>query len=194
MNSINQVKELLKWLRNVMKESLIDKNLDVGSYDEYIDKIVDVFRLSSKKSSILFDVKINNYQASILLSILNQSGSRERFRNVILNCDYSFYHEFLLNLVQRVYQSGNISTTDIVRLSGSDLVTFRMITANNDLFSIDGLSSDDAKNLLNICNNTTDNKSLLKEINRRGIGSFYIFIFVVLVVVLLFLVLILFLR
>lgn len=173
-----------------MKESLIKQNLDIEVYNEYIDKIVDIFRLSSKKSSILLDIKIENYQASILLSILNQNGYREKFHDVALNCDYAFYHEFLLNLVKKVYQSGNISTADIVRLADKDLVTFRMITANNDLFSVDGLSIDDANSLLDICKENTNNKVLLKVSNHRGVGSFYIFIFLISILIILFLFLI----
>lgn len=170
-----------------MKDSVMNKNLNVDVYEEYINKIVDIFRLSSKKSSILFDIKIENYRASILLSLLNQNGSREKFRDVVLNCDYAFYHDFLLNLVKNVYQCGNISTTDIVHLSESDLVTFRMITTNNDLFSIDGLSMDNANSLLNICKNSAEDKTNLKISNHRGVGSLYIFVFLISILIILFL-------
>ena len=173
-----------------MKDGLMNKNLDSEVYDEYIDKIVDIFRLSSKKSSILFDVKIENYKASILLSILNQNGYREKFNDVVLNCNQEFYQEFLVNLVEKVYKSGDIATTDIVHLSDGDLVTFRMITTNNDLFSIDGLNTDDAKNLLSICKDDTDNKSLLKVSNHRGIGSLHIFILLTVILIILLLILI----
>lgn len=177
-----------------MKDSLINRDLNIEVYDEYIDKIVDIFRLSSKKSSILFDIKIKNYKASILLSILNQNGYREKFEDIVLNCDQDFYQNFLVNLVKKVYENGDIATADIVDLSEEDLVTFRMITTNNDLFSIDGLNKDEAKMLLSICKTDIENKSLLDVSNRRGVGSLYIFVFLISILIILFLILIIVLR
>ena len=139
-----------------MEKNILSQNLSDNNYEDYIKGIVDVFRLSSNKSSILFDLKIENYQALIRLSNLNQNGERENFQNVVLNCDNSFYHNFLMPLVREIYVNGNISTADIVHLADQDLVTFRMITTNNDLFSVDGLSKDDAKALLMLCDKSKE--------------------------------------
>ncbi len=161
-----------------MKTGLMNQDLTVDTYEEYIDKIVNIFRLSSKKSSILFDMKIQNYQAKIKLSILNQNGEREKYHDVVLNCDYAFYHDFLMKLITKIYDSGDIATRDVVRLSESDLVTFRMITTNNDLLCVDGLSNDDAKALLDMCpEKKEEGKKLLKVPNHEGKGSFWIILF-----------------
>ena len=144
-----------------MNASLMDKSLTEERYEEYIDKIINIFRLSSKNSSILFDLKIKDYQAITKLSIVNQDGQNEEFSDVILNCDEVFFHNFLLPLVKRMNEVVSIETKDVVNLSDNDLVTFRMITTNNDLFTIDGLSKDDAKSLLS---SITEEKKL-KENN-----------------------------
>ncbi len=170
-----------------MKTGLMKQEITVDIYEEYIDKIVNIFRLSSKKSSILFDMKIQNYQAILKLSILNQNGEREKYQDVVLNCDYAFYHDFLAKLVHKIYDSGEIATRDVVRLSDSDLVTFRMITTNNDLFCVDGLNGDDAKSLLDLCpEKVEEGKKLLKIPNHDGKGSFWI---ILLIVILIFIVL-----
>lgn len=165
-----------------MEVGLMNQNLTEDGYDDYIDNIVNIFRLSSKKSSILYDMKIKDYQADIKLSILNQNGERERFHDVILNCDQNFYQNFLTTLVQKIYLTGNIATSDIVHLSDSDLVTFRMITTNNDLFSIDGLSMDDANHLVEMSKVEEEEKTLLKLPNHRGNGSLWIFLLILFII------------
>lgn len=166
-----------------MEKSLLSQTLSDDNYESYINKIVDIFHLSSKKSSILFDLKIENYQALIRLSVLNQNGERERFKDVALNCDLSFYHNFLMPLVKKIYDNGDIATSDIVHLANNDLVTFRMITSNNDLFSVDGLNKDDAKAFLMLCENSKeDMKKHLSLSNRDGKSS-ALNIFLVIIVV-----------
>lgn len=161
---------------------LINQDLNADVYEEYIEKIVSIFRLSSKKSSILFDMKIENYSATIKLSILNQNGGREWFHDKVLTCDNIFYHDFLMKLVQRVYDGGEIATADVVHLSEGDLVTFRMITTNNDLFSIDGLSNDDASALLALCKNSDKSSEKTSLMNHDGKGSFWIFLLIIVVI------------
>ena len=133
-----------------MKKSLIDDNLSHDNYDNYIEKTVNIFRLSSKKSSIIFDLKIDNYKAIIKLSIVNLDGEKENFQDFVTECNSLFYHQLLIPLIKRISESIDIQTRDIIKLNEGDLVTFRMITENNDLFTIDGLSEDDAKGLLSI--------------------------------------------
>ena len=178
-----------------MEKSLLNQNLSGDNYEDYIHKIVDIFQLSSKKSSILFDLKIDNYQGIIRLSVLNQSGERERFQDVALNCDQAFYHDFLMPLVREIYNNGNIATSDIVHEANKDLVTFRMITTNNDLFSVDGLSRDDAKSLLMLCEKSKEETKMhLKIPNNEGKGSAWYILLIVIILFIIFGILIIFLH
>ena len=158
---------------------LIDRNLNEDTYEEYIDKIVNIFRLSSKSSSILFDLKIEDYKALIKLSIISQTGEKEEFTDVILKCDDVFYKKFLIPLVKKVDDNGDITVKDILDMSDNSLVIFRMITKNNDMFSIVGLSEDDAKSLLNVINKNEE-----KEIDKlipdsTGSGNYMFFLFMI---------------
>ena len=44
----------------------------------------------------------------------------------------------ILPLIQKICEVAEVETKDIVNLSDDDLVTFRMITKHNDLFTVDG--------------------------------------------------------
>ena len=57
-----------------METSLMGKDMTRDDYQDYIDKIVNIFRISDSYSSILFDLKINNYQALAKMSIINREG------------------------------------------------------------------------------------------------------------------------
>ena len=115
-----------------MEKSLIDDNLTLNNYKNYIEKTLNIFRLSSKNSSILFDLKIDNYKAIIKLSIVNLDGEREDFQDFVTECDTSFYHQLLIPLIRKIAETIPISTRDIIKLSDDALSTFRMISKNND--------------------------------------------------------------
>ena len=155
-----------------MEKSLIDDNLTLDNYKNYIEKILNIFRLSSKNSSILFELKIENYKAIIKLSIVSLDGEREDFQDFVTECDTSFYHKLLIPLIRKIAETIPISTRDIIKLSDDALSTFRMISKNNDLFTIDGLSDADAKGLLSIFDEEEKNDSVsLINHNHSGVGN-----------------------
>ena len=160
-------------------KGLIDRNLNEDTYEEYIDKIVNVFRLSSKSRSILFDLKIKDYKALIKLSIISQNGEKEEFTDVILKCDDVFYKKFLIPLVKKVDDNGDVIIKDILNISDNSLVTFRMITRNNDMFSIDGLSEDDANSLMKVINQNEENDAGKLISNSAGSGNLMFFLFMI---------------
>lgn len=131
--------------------SLIEKDFNEIIYDEYIDKIISIFKLSVKESSIIFNMKINDSESIIKLSIVNQDGKREEFTDTNFKCDDNFYKNFLDLLVEKFVKNVCVVSKDIVNLDGDSFLTFRLITENNDLFIIGGLSDDNANHLISIC-------------------------------------------
>lgn len=168
-----------------MDSSLLNRTLNEDSYEEYIEKIINIFRLSSKESSIIFDLKIKDYTCVIKLSIVKQNGEREEFSDTTFKCDQSFYQKFLDVLVSEFLGSTKVVTKDIVSLSDDSLVTFRLITDNNDLFSVDGLSEEHAKYLLGL-DKKDDDKYLNATRNSQGIGSIWMFILMIIVLIIAF--------
>lgn len=171
-----------------MESNLLEKAIDENSYEEYIEKILNIFRLSSKESSIIFDLKIKDYKCTIKLAIIRQNGDREEFSDTLFDCNEVFYQKFLDVLVSRFIGSVEVTTKDIVNLDDDSLVTFRLITGNNDLFSVDGLSEEHAKYLLEL--NEKDDDKYLGVSNNAGIGNIWMFILMLIILVITFILII----
>lgn len=172
-----------------MNSSLLDKKLNEDSYGEYIEKIINIFRLSSKESSILLDLKIKDYKCVIKLSIVGQNGEKEEFCDTTLKCDEVFYKEFLDVLIEEFTCNVAVTTKDIVDLDDDpSLVTFRLITVNNDLFSIDGLTIEHAKYLFSLVEREKKDRYLADTRNSAGIANANIFLLVIVMVILIFII------
>lgn len=170
-----------------MNSSLLDKTLNEDSYSEYIEKIINVFRLSSKESSILLDLKIKDYKCVIKLSIVGQNGEKEEFCDTTLKCDEVFYKEFLDVLIEKFTSNVTVTTKDVVDLDDDpSLVTLRLITLNNDLFSIDGLTNEHAKYLLSLPEDEKKDRYLTNTNNSAGMAITNIFLLVIVVAIIIF--------
>lgn len=167
-----------------MEANLLNKSIEENNYEEYIEKILNIFRLSSKESSIIFSLKIKDYKCTMKLSIVRQNGDREEFSDTLFDCNEVFYQKFLDVLVSRFLGSVEVATKDIVNLDDDSLVTFRLITGNNDLFSVDGLSEEHAKCLLGL--NEKDDDKYLSASNNNGIGNVWMFILMIIIIVITF--------
>ena len=154
-----------------MKNGLMEKEMFKEDYQNYLDKIANVFRISDKRSSIIYDIKIKDYQALAKLSIVNMEGEKKEFQDVLLDCDQDFSSSFLIPLVEKICEIVDVQTKDIVNLTENDLVTFRIITNNNDLFTIDGLSPDDANNLLLLSQKIQVSSPKSISSSRKGSGN-----------------------
>lgn len=159
--------------------------IDKNNYNEYIEKILNIYRLSSKDSSILFNIKIENYKCYCSMSIIGRAGDKQEFSDVILDFDDKFFPEFLDVLVTKINNDVRIKVKDIVNLDGDSLVAFRMVTDNNDLFTIDGLSMEDAKHFEKICSDEfkSEAKGVYQINDTHGIGSFKMFLLMISVLV-----------
>lgn len=169
-------------------DSLLTKDLNEDTYNEYIEKLINIFKLSTKESSIIFNLKIKESKCLIKLSIVNQNGEKEEFRDKTFKCDELFYKEFLNILIKRFVEEIDVIKNDIVNLDEDEFVTLRIITNNNDLFLIDGLNDTKANYLKNICE---EEKIINFSEDEMGIGSLkiftlIIFIFIIIILTLIF--------
>ena len=162
-----------------MENRLMEKNLTKEEYQDYLVKIVNIFRISDKRSSILYEIKIKDYQALAKLSIVNREGQREEFQDTLLDCDQDFSSFFLIPLIEKICEIVEVQTKDIVHLSSDNLVTFRIITNNNDLFTIDGLSPDDADALLSLSKQVHTNPPISISSNSDGTGNIFGLLFMI---------------
>lgn len=136
-------------------------NLNSVDYNSYIDSIIDIFKVSSKNESIFFDINIVYYKATVKMSVINiNGGNTDKLKTVTFDYNVDFGSHFLVPLVTKLAENINIVSHEIIKLNETNLCTLRVIVLNNDLFSINGLSYDDAKNLLNILLNNSKNNEI----------------------------------
>ncbi len=140
---------------------------------------MNIFGISNNRSSILFEIKIKDYQALAKLSIVSQEGETEEFQDTLLDCDQDFSSFFLIPLVEKICEVVEVQSKDVVNLSDDSLVTFRIITKHNDLFTVDGLSPDDAGSLLTLSENVKVAPEKSISSNEKGIGNYIGFLFMI---------------
>jgi hypothetical protein len=119
------------------------------------------------------------------MSIIGRAGDKQEFSDVILDFDDKFYPEFLDILVTKINNEVRIKVKDIVNLDGDSLVAYRMVTDNNDLFTIDGLSMEDANHFKELCSDEfqSDAKGVHQITDTHGIGSMKMFLLMISVLV-----------
>ena len=164
-----------------MENSLLDSNLTEENYDDYIEKIFNIFRLSSKNSSIILSVDIVDSKCLIKLKIVSQNGDTKEFSDVTFKCDNAFYNDFLDSLIKRLNDDENFIINDIVNLDKDEFMTFRLVSSNNDLITIDGLTKEQANHLNKLFE--TDEKKEEILINNSGIANVWIFLLMIVVLV-----------
>ena len=168
-----------------MKNSLLDCNLTEENYNDYIERVYNIFRLSSKKSSIILRLNIKKEKCIIELKIISQNGDKEEFSDVSFRCNDLFYNVFLDSLIKKLNDNDDFIINDIVNLDNDEYVTFRLVSSNNDLITIDGLSKEKAeylKDLFSSDEKKTDN--LIS--NNSGIANIWIFILMIVILIIAF--------
>ena len=175
-----------------MENSLLDSNLTEENYDDYIEKIFNIFRLSSKNSSIILSVDIVDSKCLIKLKIVSQNGDTKEFSDVTFKCDNAFYNDFLNSLIKRLNDDENFIINDIVNLDKDEFMTFRLVSSNNDLITIDGLTKEQANHLNKLFE--TDKKKEEILINNSGIANVWIFLLMIVVLVISFILIVMFFK
>ena len=175
-----------------MENSLLDSNLTEENYDDYIEKIFNIFRLSSKNSSIILSVDIVDSKCLIKLKIVSQNGDTKEFSDVTFKCDNAFYNDFLDSLIKRLNDDENFIIHDIVNLDKDEVMTFRLVSSNNDLITIDGLTKEQANHLNKLFE--TDEKKEEILINNSGIANVWIFLLMIVVLVISFILIVMFFK
>ena len=175
-----------------MENSLLDSNLTEENYDDYIEKIFNIFRLSSKSSSIILSIDIIDSKCLIKLKIVSQNGDTKEFSDVTFKCNNAFYNDFLDSLIKRLNDDENFIINDIVNLDKDEFMTFRLVSSNNDLITIDGLTKEQANHLNKLFE--TDEKKEEILINNSGIANVWIFLLMIVVLVISFILIVIFFK
>ena len=156
----------------IFKDKITENN-----YKEFVEQIVNVFRLSNPDKYILFSLRLENSDCIMKLSILRNDGSSQNYEEVKIDSNEPYFYEFLDYFVASIRDHCEIVKEDIVNLDDDHFVAFRMISKYNDLLTFDGLTQEQANHLLKPNVKETDVK--LSVSNRTGASNFASIIFMI---------------
>lgn len=145
----------------------------VGYYEEYLEKVLEIARLTTKDNSILISFTVEDGKCSSKVELLEQNGDRGALKSVNFACTDNFKTNFLEKLVVEYAKTTNVILSDIIDIDGDNQFTFRMVSESNDLFSIDGISKEYALKLKSIVEESvaTDGKQLVKVSDEAGMSN-----------------------
>ncbi len=147
---------------------MVESNIEVaesnvGYYDNYIKKVLEVASLSTKENSVLIGLTIDDGKCRSTVEMIEQNGNRGVGKSISFACTDNFYRNFLERLVVEYSKVTNTVVADIVDVDGDDQFTFRMVSENNDMFTVDGISKDYARKLKEKVENPECNKVFVKS-------------------------------
>lgn len=167
-----------------MSSSLLVSSIGENVYDEYIEKLMNVYRLSSKESSIIGNINIQGEESTISLSIVDREGYSNNFTDVVIKCNENFYERFINVIIRRMNSECHILVNDLIAEDDDSKVTYRMITENNDLFTIEGLDKKRANQIVSTYNKEDCEPKLLLKTSNLGEGNYLIFITMIVIIIL----------
>ncbi len=168
-----------------MSSSLLVSSIGEDAYDDYIERLMDVYRLSSKDSSIIGNISIKGEKSKATLSIVDsKSGYSNDFTDVVFKNNENFYERFIKEIVRRMNSECHVLVNDLVQGEDDKTVTYRMVTENNDLFTIEGLDKARAKQIMASYKKEDCEPKLLLKSGNLGEGNYLIFITMIVIIIL----------
>lgn len=127
---------------------MFKENITENNYGDFINQLVDIFRLSNFDKYFLLSLKIVKSECIIKLSILSSDSNNIEYDAIKMDSNSHFFHDFLKQLVLALREICEVTKEDTVNLDDDHFVCYRMITKHNDLITIDGLTSSEADCLM----------------------------------------------
>ena len=122
------------------------------NYKEYRNSLLNISRLTHKENSILIDFKIVGSNCYNSVYYIQRDGTKDLFNEESFLVNEEFYNEFLEILISEYYNSMEIAFNDSIDINEDGLYTYRIVTDDNDMLSVDGVSLEYAKKLMKLVN------------------------------------------
>ena len=126
-------------------------------YDEYRNSLLNIARLTRNDNSILIDFKIVGNNCDNTVYYIQRDGTKDLLKEQNFELCDSFYIEFLEKFILEYYDNMDVMFNDNIDINEDELYTYRVITEQNDMLSVDGISLDYAKRLMKLVNKSRDN-------------------------------------
>lgn len=157
---------------------------DNKEYKLLLDDIRELSKVSNKDNSILFDFSKRDNTMSSRISILENSGtSKQELINAKFDITNKF-QSFITPILDEFVKDNEIALNDFVDVNGDNIVTYRIVTYNNDQMTVDGLTFDDAfyiQNHVGDINAKSTEKAKVKtlQLDNQGMLSTYLLIAII---------------
>lgn len=142
--------------------------IKVDKYAEYRNSLLNIARLTHKDNSILIDFSIVGDKCFNEVSYIQRDGTKDLLEKETFDADKYFYDDFLEKFICDFYTKMAVAFEDSIDINEDGLYTYRIITEDNDMLSVDGISLEYAKHLMDITNkdiNILDNDKALATWN-----------------------------
>ena len=144
--------------------------IDKIKYDEYRESLLNIARLTTKENSILISFGINGETCSNVVSFIQQDGTKDVLKDSEFVCDEDFYKDFLEKFIKEYSETMVVAFNDSIDLNVDGKYTYRVITEDNDMMSINGISLDYANYLMGL---TKKKEEVVQDIteNESGVAT-----------------------
>ena len=124
--------------------------IDKIKYEEYRESLLNIARLTNKANSVLINFDIKGDTCSNVVSFIQQDGTKDVLEDSEFVCDDEFYKDFLEVFLKEYCNTMVVAFNDSVHMGADGKYTYRIITDDNDMLCVNGISLDYANYLLNL--------------------------------------------
>lgn len=121
--------------------------INKDKYEEYIESLLNAARLTTKENSVLINFKVEDEVCVNTVDFIQQDGTKDTLKNTTFICDDSFYKDFLEKFILEYYSNMVVAFNDNIDMNSDGKYTYRIVTDDNDMMSVDGITLDYANRL-----------------------------------------------
>lgn len=149
--------------------------IDREKYEEYRHSLLNIIRLTEKKNSILINFDVDKESCRNVVRFIQQDGTTDILEDVIFVSNDTFYKEFLEKFIVDYYNNMVVAFNDSIDMNVDGKYTYRIITDDNDMLTIDGISNDYAKHLTTLVERTKQKMQLTDNVisNEDGVVNVF---------------------
>ena len=154
----------------------------IDTYEKIVDKVVEISKLTSKENSILYEFSLNDKMIDMNISLINHSGEKKLLDSDSVNVENKF-NTFITPLIKEFCDKNKIVLNDFVDINEDNIVTYRLITDNNDQLSIDGLTFEDANYIRDVVDEINrDNPKVFVLSDDKGAANIWFVITIIILI------------
>lgn len=121
--------------------------IEKDRFEEYIESLLNAARLTTKENSVLINFKVEDNICINTVDFIQRDGTKDTFKNSRFICDEEFYKDFLEKFVLEYYSNMVVAFNDNIDMNSDGKYTYRIVTDDHDMMSIDGITLEYANHL-----------------------------------------------